>query len=225
MTDEYLVGYEQILTEAFSTGRRLTRDELDSRRALGERAAEAGHGLRLLVSEHTWFVVENPEEYDEDPWDFDEAELAFLAALRTRAAAWRVSWASNNVSRPEDDSSLLVWVTLVDEEHPLILGEWALHFYGTHVRAGKVADQLFNLHESHKHGFFRASGTADELALRCADWFESLLSRPVVRAEWPAAAGAITTRWEFADTGEALLTSLDVPTDDTPPARRVPVRP
>ncbi|GHA76384.1 MULTISPECIES: hypothetical protein [Streptomyces] len=52
MTDEYLVGYEQILTEAASTGRRLTRDDLDSRRALGERAAEAGHGLRLLVSEH-----------------------------------------------------------------------------------------------------------------------------------------------------------------------------
>ncbi|MFH8446903.1 PucR family transcriptional regulator [Streptomyces sp. NPDC018026] len=52
ITGEYLVGYEQILTEAASTGRRLTRDELDSRRALGERAAEAGHGLRVLVSEH-----------------------------------------------------------------------------------------------------------------------------------------------------------------------------
>ncbi|WP_405774592.1 hypothetical protein [Streptomyces sp. NBC_01538] len=175
----------------------------------------------------TWFEVEDPEEYDEEPWDFDEAELAFLAALRTRAATWRVSWAPSNVSRPEDDSSLLVWISLLDDErqHPLILGEWAVHFYGPHVRAGKVADQLFNLHESHEHGFFRTSGTADELALRCADWFESLLTRPVVRAEWPTAAGAVATRWEFADTGEALVISRDIPADGTPPARRVPVRP
>ncbi|MEU7581489.1 PucR family transcriptional regulator, partial [Streptomyces sp. NPDC041068] len=49
---EYLDGYAGILAAAASTGRRLTRDELDSRRALGERAAEAGHGLRALVGAH-----------------------------------------------------------------------------------------------------------------------------------------------------------------------------
>jgi hypothetical protein len=85
--------------------------------------------------------------------------------------------------------------------------------------------QLFNLHESPERGYFEASGTAVELALRCADWFESLLSRPVVRVEWPSAAGAMATRWEFADTGEALVISRDVPTDGTPPAHRFPVRP
>ncbi|GHD80981.1 hypothetical protein GCM10010317_103700 [Streptomyces mirabilis] len=87
------------------------------------------------------------------------------------------------LGRLEDDSSLLVWVSLVDEERSLTLGECAVHFYGTHVRAGRVCDQLFNLHESPERGFLRASGTADELALRCADWFEDLLRRPVVRAE------------------------------------------
>lgn len=50
--EEYLDGFAGILTEASATGRRLTRDELDSRRALGERAAEAGHGLRVLVAAH-----------------------------------------------------------------------------------------------------------------------------------------------------------------------------
>ncbi|MEU9184759.1 helix-turn-helix domain-containing protein [Streptomyces sp. NPDC048484] len=49
---EYLEGYTRILTDASVTGRRLTRDELDSRRALGERAAEAGFGLRALVGAH-----------------------------------------------------------------------------------------------------------------------------------------------------------------------------
>ncbi|CAL9280127.1 MULTISPECIES: PucR family transcriptional regulator [Streptomyces] len=50
--DEYLEGYAQILAEAGATGRRLTREELESLRARGERAAEAGFGLRALVRRH-----------------------------------------------------------------------------------------------------------------------------------------------------------------------------
>ncbi|HET6857687.1 MAG TPA: helix-turn-helix domain-containing protein [Streptomyces sp.] len=52
VSDEYLDGYARILTEVAATGRRLTRGELDSRRALGEQAAEAGYGLRALVIKH-----------------------------------------------------------------------------------------------------------------------------------------------------------------------------
>ncbi|KUO06964.1 regulator [Streptomyces sp. DSM 15324] len=50
--EQYLDGYTRLLTEVTATGRRLSRAELESRRALGERAAEAGHGLRALVSAH-----------------------------------------------------------------------------------------------------------------------------------------------------------------------------
>ncbi|MDQ1037607.1 sugar diacid utilization regulator [Streptomyces sp. V3I8] len=50
--EEYLDGYGRILADASATGRRLTRDELESRRVLGERAAEAGFGLRALVGAH-----------------------------------------------------------------------------------------------------------------------------------------------------------------------------
>ncbi|GAA2534778.1 MULTISPECIES: PucR family transcriptional regulator [Streptomyces] len=50
--EQYLDGYAHILAEVAATGRRLTRDEIASRRALGERAAEAGFGLRALVSVH-----------------------------------------------------------------------------------------------------------------------------------------------------------------------------
>ncbi|MBJ3812684.1 helix-turn-helix domain-containing protein [Streptomyces flavofungini] len=57
--EEYLDGLARILAEASATGRRLTRDELDSRRALGERAAEAGHGLRALVAAHLAATREN----------------------------------------------------------------------------------------------------------------------------------------------------------------------
>lgn len=50
--EHYLEGYVRILAEVAATGRRLTRDEIASRRALGERAAEAGFGLRSLVNAH-----------------------------------------------------------------------------------------------------------------------------------------------------------------------------
>ncbi|MCX5051986.1 helix-turn-helix domain-containing protein [Streptomyces sp. NBC_00201] len=50
--DDYLTGYARILADVSATGRRLTRDELESLRAQGERAAEEGHGLRALVRRH-----------------------------------------------------------------------------------------------------------------------------------------------------------------------------
>ncbi|MFI7386322.1 PucR family transcriptional regulator [Streptomyces sp. NPDC049813] len=51
-TADCLDGYARLLSEASATGRRLTRDELDARRALGERAAEDGHSMRTLVAAH-----------------------------------------------------------------------------------------------------------------------------------------------------------------------------
>ncbi|WP_151771291.1 PucR family transcriptional regulator [Streptomyces abyssomicinicus] len=48
----FLEGLDRILTEVAATGRRLTRDEVESRRELGEQAAESGLGLRGMVSAH-----------------------------------------------------------------------------------------------------------------------------------------------------------------------------
>ncbi|MEU6478625.1 helix-turn-helix domain-containing protein [Streptomyces sp. NPDC047017] len=50
--EDHLAGYTRILADACRTGRRLSRDERESLRAAGERAAAAGHGLRTLVSRH-----------------------------------------------------------------------------------------------------------------------------------------------------------------------------
>ncbi|MFG2755723.1 PucR family transcriptional regulator [Streptomyces wuyuanensis] len=47
--EHYVAGYDEILVAACTTGRRLSRDELESLRLQGERAAEAGIGLRGLV--------------------------------------------------------------------------------------------------------------------------------------------------------------------------------
>ncbi|MEU7583699.1 helix-turn-helix domain-containing protein [Streptomyces sp. NPDC041068] len=48
----FVDGYPQILAEASATGRRLSREELLSRRTLGAQAAAKGHGWRVLVREH-----------------------------------------------------------------------------------------------------------------------------------------------------------------------------
>lgn len=52
VTEAFLEGFEEILADAAATGRRLNRDEIESRRALGARAAEAGQGWRTLVRAH-----------------------------------------------------------------------------------------------------------------------------------------------------------------------------
>ncbi|WP_173263829.1 PucR family transcriptional regulator [Streptomyces pacificus] len=51
-TESYLEGYAEVLAGACATSRRLTRDELASLRTQGERAAEAGVGLRTMVRAH-----------------------------------------------------------------------------------------------------------------------------------------------------------------------------
>ena len=50
--EQLLDGYADILTRAAATGRRLTREELTSRRALGAQAATAGYTWRVLIREH-----------------------------------------------------------------------------------------------------------------------------------------------------------------------------
>ncbi|MFF0473822.1 PucR family transcriptional regulator [Streptomyces sp. NPDC004284] len=50
--EEYLDGYAEILAGVCATRRRLTREEREALGALGERAAEAGIGLRALVRAH-----------------------------------------------------------------------------------------------------------------------------------------------------------------------------
>ncbi|GGU70260.1 hypothetical protein GCM10010211_39890 [Streptomyces albospinus] len=52
LPEGFLEGYAGVLTDVAQTGRRLNRDELQSRRAAGERGAEAGHSLRALVNAH-----------------------------------------------------------------------------------------------------------------------------------------------------------------------------
>ncbi|MFI8391896.1 hypothetical protein [Streptomyces sp. NPDC085540] len=168
------------------------------------------------MDDNPWFWDEDLQEDRNEPGGLSADELAFLKALRAHASTWTVPWTYNSVARPEDESSLLVHVDLSDDGDGPILGEWAVHFYGTHVRAGRVGDQLFNLDEAPERGFFQATGTMEELAEQCAAWFETVLSRPVSRAQWLHKGRVYATLWAFADTGEPLVRGVDNALAPTP---------
>lgn len=76
--DEYLRGYAQLLADVSATGRRLTRDEIEVRRAMGEQAAEAGHGLRALVRAH---LAATRTAWPTDPASADSALAAVQQAV------------------------------------------------------------------------------------------------------------------------------------------------
>nr|WP_157167844.1 helix-turn-helix domain-containing protein [Streptomyces typhae] len=81
---DYLDGYTGILADASATGRGLTRAELESRRALGERAADAGFGLRALVGVH----LEAARAYGADPVAVQVSAAALLAAVEQAVDAF-----------------------------------------------------------------------------------------------------------------------------------------
>ncbi|MET9861112.1 helix-turn-helix domain-containing protein [Streptomyces smyrnaeus] len=65
--ETYLEGYVALLADVCATGRRLKRQELETRRELGERAADAGYGLRDLVSAHLTAAREARPSLPGDP--------------------------------------------------------------------------------------------------------------------------------------------------------------
>jgi hypothetical protein len=88
--EDFLDGFERVLADAAPTGRRLTRDEIESRRALGARAAEAGHGWRSLVRAHLVAGRENwPRAADPDSAFADGYERAQRLVVRKEEAARR----------------------------------------------------------------------------------------------------------------------------------------
>ncbi|WEO96326.1 helix-turn-helix domain-containing protein [Streptomyces sp. FXJ1.172] len=82
--EHYLDGFSHTLAEVAASGRRLTREELKTRRTLGEQAAEAGHGLRALIVAH---LAATRAAWPAGPGS-TESTLATLAALEQAVDAF-----------------------------------------------------------------------------------------------------------------------------------------
>lgn len=148
------------------------------------------------VDDEAWF---------EDDGDLGEADRAFAAALRIRATSWPADPTSTRIDSPQLGHALIAWLDVDDPGSNLSLMTVGVHLKGSRLRGDKLHNQLFTLPEEPTSLALEASGNPQKLANRAADWFESILRRPVVRYEWLQAGTVYACRYLFSDTGEGLV--------------------
>ncbi|MET8955726.1 hypothetical protein [Streptomyces sp. NPDC004533] len=154
------------------------------------------------MPEQPWFAI---DESDEDDYEFTADELAFVAALRERTAAWAADGVQGLVGRSEEWDSLLAYLDFVDPGAPVHLVSVGAHFYGDRVRGDRLHNQLFTLTDRPSRGALEASGTIEELAEESADWFRSVLRKPVVLYVWlNDDRWAYAARFAFADDNQTI---------------------
>ncbi|MFD3926796.1 hypothetical protein [Streptomyces sp. NPDC058614] len=152
-----------------------------------------------------WFEIDDPE----NEFEFNEAELAFAAQLREVAGFWAVAYAHSWVGRPEDDSSLLAFVSLSDESSRLSLVDIGVHVVGSTMRGDQLHNQLYFLPDRPTSLATEASGSPQQLADHAAQWFEAILRKPIVRYEWEHNGRVYAGRYLFADSGQGLSQSYN----------------
>lgn len=157
-----------------------------------------------------WFEIERPGEGDDpdDFWTFSAEEEAFVSVVRERTAPWASEAVSTMVSRPEDGSSLLVTVSLMDSDRDIV--DMGVHLTGGRVRGDRLHNQLFTLPDVPSTWALDLTGPADHLAQASADWFVAMLRRPVLLYVWlNDDRTAYAARYVFADTDETLGQAWD----------------
>lgn len=149
-----------------------------------------------------------PEDYPVTWFSFDpdlvltEFETAFLDKLTRRARAWPAAGTDSYAMRDEDDSDLVLSVSLCPDGVG-ILGV-GVHLNGDMVRGDKLHHALYDLAEPPTTLAMSATGRLDELVDRVSEWFETILHRPVERLEWWHDGAPYAVRYQLADTAEGL---------------------
>lgn len=155
-----------------------------------------------------------------------EVDQRFLILLRDRAVA--DEWSCD----PEDTmafhihngdrGNLEVVMSLDDNDLPCHLFAFGIVFDGSRIVGDRVDGQTYRFHEPTSKAI-EFTGTPEYLAERAVEWFESILSWPIVRNEWIMYDRVIYREWAPARSGTAFLgTSNKRP--GGPPDRIVHVR-
>ncbi|MGW1911160.1 hypothetical protein ACWCQS_10635 [Streptomyces sp. NPDC002076] len=149
------------------------------------------------MPEHPWFVIE-PE--DDEEFEFSDDERAFVAALRERTAGWASAGVDGELARTDAWDSLVAHLSFSDPGGRLHLLCAGVHFTGDRVRGDRLHNQLFTLTDRPSSWALEATGTVEELADRSADWFRTVLEKPVVLYVWlNPDRYAYAARFAFAD--------------------------
>lgn len=154
----------------------------------------------VAVDEHGWF------ECDEE---LDEAQNAFVAALRTRALTWSEDPACSGLLSPEDGSALVAYLDIDVPKENLLLLTVGVHLESRRLRGDRLHSQDFSLPDTPTSFAVDLSGFSGYLAEQAADWFETIIGRSVVRYEWLHADQVYASRYLLSDTGEALVQSYN----------------
>ncbi|MEV1239425.1 hypothetical protein ACIBO2_20335 [Nonomuraea sp. NPDC050022] len=129
--------------------------------------------------------------------------LVFAETLRARAARWTErhdTWLA-----PWDSDDRLVAGLHIDDDCAnqtlLCVG---VHLLGNTLQADELHNQLSTLPEIPTSLAMTTTGPIKVMANRAADWFESVLQRPVDRWEWTNRGQVYAYAYVFADTTEGL---------------------
>jgi hypothetical protein len=162
-----------------------------------------------MASEY-WFEIERPGEGDnpDDFWTFSAEEEAFVSVVRERTEPWASEDVSSMVSRPEDESSLLVTVTLLDSDRSIV--DMGVHLTDGRVQGDRLHNQLYTLPDVPSAWALDTTGAVEHLGQASADWFVAMLRRPVLLYVWlNGDRNAYAARYVFADTDETLSQAWD----------------
>ena len=157
------------------------------------------------VPENPWFDV---EEFEEDT-DITEAERAFVSSLRDSTALWASEDVFGGLVRAGEHEALVAYLGMSEPDTNRVLIDFGVHFHGERVRGDRLHNQLFELPDQPSHWALDTTGTVGELARRSADWFHTILHRPVVLYVWLHDGYAYAARYAFADRDETLTHSYD----------------
>lgn len=128
-------------------------------------------------------------------------EREFLAELRRRTEGRLRPWCMRG-GRSPDEGALIVGLHVDAPEVALItLGA---HLDGDRIRGDGLDHQSYTLPDRATSLTLDATGPPADLAARTADWFDTVLLRPIVRYEWLHAGQVFASRYLFADTLEGL---------------------
>lgn len=148
------------------------------------------------------------EWFEQDPEDdLSTAQRSFLAALRERARSWPC--APNQTQLVEPRVGCGMWGAILDVSTPVgtsILITVGVFFDDTSIRAGEVHNQSFvpTSDGQSRVEILEAAGDPQQLAHTAAEWFESLLVRPLEQREW-LRDGHVFREYAFSDTGIPLV--------------------
>ncbi|MDP9863362.1 MULTISPECIES: hypothetical protein [Streptosporangium] len=148
------------------------------------------------------------DEYEYDWFECDEelgeVQHVFIVALRARALTWAADPVDSRLVPPERGYPFVACLNIDAPQENFVLLTVGVHLEGHRLRGDRLHHQDFTLPEVPTSLAMEVSGSPEELAEQAADWFEAIISRPVVRYEWLHAGQVYASRYLFPDTGEGL---------------------